>query len=79
KRTANHLVQGTLAPVRSVRNIVKLLGKDHTYVDAKGIPPTLSIALFRRPRRQLQAYILRQSATTIFALSSQGSLWKKHR
>ncbi|KAG2984347.1 hypothetical protein PC121_g8490 [Phytophthora cactorum] len=43
KQTATRLVRGTLAPVPSVRNIVKLLDNDYSYEEAHRLLPTLTI------------------------------------
>ncbi|KAE9068564.1 hypothetical protein PF007_g27641 [Phytophthora fragariae] len=43
KQTAAKLVQGTLAPVPSVQNIVTLLDEDYTYEDAHRALPAISI------------------------------------
>lgn len=43
KKKASKLVQGTLAPVPSVRNIAKLLDNNYTYEDAKKVLPNLTI------------------------------------
>ncbi|KAG6949741.1 hypothetical protein JG688_00014499, partial [Phytophthora aleatoria] len=43
KQTATRLVQGTVAPVPSVRDIVKLLDNDYSYEEAHRLLPALTI------------------------------------
>ncbi|KAI9983810.1 hypothetical protein PInf_007885 [Phytophthora infestans] len=43
KKKASKLVQGTLAPVPSVRNIAKLVDNNYNYEDAKKVLPNLTI------------------------------------
>ncbi|ETL39302.1 hypothetical protein L914_09292 [Phytophthora nicotianae] len=53
KRNATKLIQGTLAPVPNLRNIIRLLDNDYTYGVAKRILPNLSIRAVPKTKKSI--------------------------
>ncbi|KAG6943627.1 hypothetical protein JG688_00017515, partial [Phytophthora aleatoria] len=56
KKNAAKLVQCTLAPVPSVRNIVNVLDNDYTYEDVKRVLPNFSVRPVPKTKKRWLGY-----------------------